>query len=125
LTAALARCAASSVSQETQRSADRDGRQQQERRAEFGNRQFMLEGTDHHFGDEHRLGDDQPGTHNSQTDDRHQEQPGGAGVSQQSRVDRFHVKHTLGSSRCVSRETHPLLIGHVSRETCPWSLGLI
>ncbi len=57
----------------------------------------MLEGTDHDLRDEHRLRDDQRRPYGTQADDRHQEEAGGAGVAEQTWVDRFHVKHTLFS----------------------------
>ncbi|WP_258573620.1 hypothetical protein [Streptomyces sp. KM273126] len=58
----------------------------------------MLESTDHHFGKEHRLRDDENSPGNAQADNRSQKEAGGTGVPEQSRVDRFHVKHTLFSA---------------------------
>lgn len=58
----------------------------------------VLEGADDDFGDEHRLGDDQRRSGRAQPHDRHEEEASGAGVPQQTRIDWFHVKHTLGSS---------------------------
>jgi hypothetical protein len=57
----------------------------------------MLEGPDHHLGDERRLSDDQPGTDPAEGDDRHEEEACGAGVSQKAGIDRFHVKRVLQS----------------------------
>ncbi|GAA2269511.1 hypothetical protein GCM10010145_49550 [Streptomyces ruber] len=58
----------------------------------------MLEGADHHFGYEHRLGDDEQSTDGTEADDRTQEEAGGPGVTKEAWVDRFHVKHTLLSA---------------------------
>lgn len=77
--------------------ADGDRRQQQQGSAEFTDGHPVLEGTDHDLGDEHRLRDDQQRPDGTQADDRHQEEASGAGVPEQSRVDWFHVKHTLFS----------------------------
>ncbi|BCM68127.1 hypothetical protein EASAB2608_03461 [Streptomyces sp. EAS-AB2608] len=59
----------------------------------------MLERTDDDLGDEHRLGDHQSGTDDTQPDDRHEEDPGGAGIPQQAWIDWFHVKQALRSMR--------------------------
>ncbi len=83
------------------------GSQQQQGGAQFSDRLPVPEGPDHHLGNEHGLGDDQPGADGPQADDRHQKEAGGAGVSQEARIDRFHVKHALRPRGCVSRETHP------------------
>ncbi|GAA3806225.1 hypothetical protein GCM10023083_46550 [Streptomyces phyllanthi] len=58
----------------------------------------MLEGTDYHLGDEHRLRDHKPRPEDAQADDGSQEEASGSGVPEEARVDRFHVKHTLFST---------------------------
>ncbi|GHF73164.1 hypothetical protein GCM10018783_48280 [Streptomyces griseosporeus] len=74
-----------------------DGDQKQQGSAEGGNRQAVLEGTDHDLGDQHGLRDDQAGTERAQADDRGQEEASGASVAEKARVDRFHVKQALRS----------------------------
>ena len=96
-TAALVRWAASSVSQETSARPTGDGDEQQQGCTESGDRQAVLEGADHHLGDEHGLRDDQPRADDSEADDRQQEDACGAGVPEQPRIDWFHVKHALRS----------------------------
>jgi hypothetical protein len=62
--------------------ADGDRRQQQQGSAEFTDGHPVLEGTDRYLRDKHRLRDDQQRPDDTQTDDRHHEQPGGTGVSE-------------------------------------------
>ncbi|GGL33373.1 hypothetical protein GCM10010095_18350 [Streptomyces anthocyanicus] len=78
-----------------QRPAAGDGHQQQQRGAESDGRRAVLEGADHHLGDEHGLGDEQSGPDGTQGDDRRQEEPGGAGVPQKTWIDGFHVKQAF------------------------------
>ncbi|CAM5706256.1 hypothetical protein SVIOM342S_08595 [Streptomyces violaceorubidus] len=85
-----------------QRPAAGDGRQEQQRRTESGGRRAVLEGADHHLGDEHRLRDEQSGSDGAQGDDRRQEDPGGARVPQKTWIDGFHVKQALLRGGCVS-----------------------
>ncbi len=76
-----------------QAAAQRHGREQQQRCPQRLAVQPLLEGADHDLGDQHRLTDDQPRPGKSQGHHGRQEEAGGAGVSKQARVDRFHVKH--------------------------------
>ncbi len=79
-----------------ERPADGHGGEQEQRGTQCSERVAVLEGADHHLGDEHGLGDDQRRPDDAQGDDRQHEEAGDACVAQKTRVDWFHVKHTLG-----------------------------
>ncbi len=53
----------------------------------------MLERPDHDLGNQHRLADDQARSGKPEYHHRDEEAAGGVGVAEQTRVDRFHVKH--------------------------------
>jgi hypothetical protein len=74
---------------------DRDHGKQRQWRPQVSGVQPPLERPHHHFGDEHGLGDDQRRPDDTQDHHRRQEETGGPGVAEQTRVDRFHVKHPL------------------------------
>lgn len=84
------------------RSPDGDRDQQDQGRPEFGSRVTVLESADDHFGDEHRLGNDQRRPGRAQPHDRHEEEASGAGVPQQTWIDWFHVKHTSVHPACFT-----------------------
>lgn len=76
--------------------SERDGDEQQERGTQRGDREPALEAAHHDLGDEHRLGDHQQGADQAESHHGRQEEAGGPCVVEQTRIDRFHVKHPPG-----------------------------
>ncbi len=69
---------------------DRGERQQRQRGAEAAEPGPLLEAADHEFGDQARLGHHQGRVRRPQQDGSGEEDPGGAGVAEESGVDRLH-----------------------------------